>query len=236
MRVAVLGSCVTRDAFRIHPPFGLELCAYVSRTSFGSLFAGTPPELIDAVRRPAQNWEEMMVQADICKTGLTSLLDSKPDLIVIDFIDERNPLLVRAGHAVSWSAGLTRFGYRAALAGRYRKIGITSEEFQLRWLEGVQRFNSLTRCQLVLNRVYLTNRLVDGCLAGLSSNHNAELERMNSMLPKMYATFEKETGCDNVVYPSDSLCVDPKHRWGKAPYHYTKESYFHLSRFLESLV
>ena len=115
-RVAILGSCVTRDLWRMTGAAADDLL-YISRTRLPSLFAprlrglvlheGPPPGLRP---NPAQ-----ALRADLAKTALARLVAFRPDVVILDYIDERFDLLVGAGGAVTASWELETSGWDALL-------------------------------------------------------------------------------------------------------------------------
>src|SRR6266581_2802406 len=86
-RVAIFGSCVTRDLFE--PAIrDVELVLYGSRSSLISACA--PPVQIDEddVRLDSR-FQRRCVVEDFRKTFLTRFEEAAPDRLVIDLIDER---------------------------------------------------------------------------------------------------------------------------------------------------
>ena len=112
-RVAILGSCVTRDIWSL-PRFTIEdrrAVLALCRTSLASLFAepcrglAPPPRPLPHGISP---WEVRMVGHDLGKTGPANLVAFQPTHLILDLIDERFDLL-RCGEQVatlSWEAHL----------------------------------------------------------------------------------------------------------------------------------
>ncbi len=96
-RIALLGSCVTRQAFRHHEgaePWRLDRPVhYQARTSFASLVSAplAPPEpLLAAIADP---FEQRSMRDDFQRTFWSRLSASEADLLIIDLVDERFDLL-----------------------------------------------------------------------------------------------------------------------------------------------
>lgn len=91
MKVLILGSCVTRDAFEFagdYPP--LTLHGYYARSALVSAtdarpFPGVPLERIQSP------FQRRMVQWDITGAALAEIAKADYDLLVYDAIDERYP-------------------------------------------------------------------------------------------------------------------------------------------------
>jgi len=92
-RVLVFESCVSRDPFGdlINPSHMFSLIDYYARSSFASLSGKPLSEHLDLsmIESPFQR---RMVERDLSKTFLDLDLN-EVDLIIIDFIDDRFPLI-----------------------------------------------------------------------------------------------------------------------------------------------
>src|SRR5215475_13520812 len=91
MRVAILGSCITRDAFSFFPSPSFEVVAYQARSSFISMVS--PRITLDhsKVRAPTP-FEKNCIVADFEKTSL-DIIKCDFDYIIMDFVDERFDLI-----------------------------------------------------------------------------------------------------------------------------------------------
>ena len=99
-RVAIIGSCVTRDLWPIRGD-GVEGLLYVSRTSLPSLFSPAAPgfRASDAPPPGLTRHQHRAVVTDLTKRGLAEVVAHRPTHLIFDFIDERFDLL-RAGPAL----------------------------------------------------------------------------------------------------------------------------------------
>ncbi|MCA6233331.1 MAG: hypothetical protein IM644_13815, partial [Phenylobacterium sp.] len=113
-RVAILGSCVTRDLWRMAGAPADDLL-YISRTRLPSLF-GARPEGLVLPEGPAPGLRPNPARAlrtDLSKTGLDEIIRFRPYMVLLDFIDERFDLLVGAGGVVTASWELETSGWDA---------------------------------------------------------------------------------------------------------------------------
>ena len=92
-RLAVLGSCVTRDLFT-HVPEALEhveLGAYVSRATLISMASSMPHSVVaKLVNRAAKSFDHRRFMLDARKDHFSSRAKYKPEIVVLDLIDERH--------------------------------------------------------------------------------------------------------------------------------------------------
>lgn len=240
-RVAVIGSCITRDLW---PILGLEVSdlLYVSRTSLASLFAapigpvetgGAPP----AALRPGQH---RALVADLTKTALAALVAHRPSHIVFDFIDERFDLLaVGAGLAThSWELEASGYLAEPAFAAR-RSIPRMSPACDLLWRDGLEELAAfiaatpLREAQLVLHEAQWATgyRTVGGGRArfpdeiGSMEARSASLAAHNGLLSRYQAAFRTRFPQAAAVAAPSRRIADAGHRWGLSPFHYIDDYY-----------
>src|ERR1700722_10520261 len=97
--IALLGSCVTHDALN-EPPPGQPKPTIVSKTGLAGLMAPkieglTLPKVLGSLTRGG--WMERCVRADVEKTGIDLIERQCPDVLLVDFMDDRLPLFAAAG-------------------------------------------------------------------------------------------------------------------------------------------
>ncbi|MGL5490433.1 MAG: DUF6270 domain-containing protein [Shewanella sp.] len=89
IRLAILGSNVSRDLFDVCPEINdtFEICFFNARTSLLSYVS--PPCFNSKLKTPNKTFEDLCATLDINKRYWDELENSCPDMILIDFIDER---------------------------------------------------------------------------------------------------------------------------------------------------
>ena len=153
LRTTVLGSRLTFNALSRHPDFVTSTAGFLSRVSLAG--CGTPPVAevdLASVPTPART----MLTRDLDRTLLADVVVSQPDVVVLDALEERWPLVVLpSGAVVTASPELGRLG---KVAGERVPFG-SDRHFAL-WEAGWERallvFESVgLRDRLVLHRVLL---------------------------------------------------------------------------------
>jgi hypothetical protein len=249
-RIAIVGSCITRDLWPIHGG-GSEALLYVSRTGLPSLLAA-PVEGVRPAREPPgdlHRHEHNALLADLQKTALARLVAFEPTHIIFDFIDERFDLLAVGRGLATHSAELERSGYRASTAlRRARSVPRLSATCERLWLEAAGEFAALVRAtqlgraKLILHaaRWATDQRLTDGRIApvrdiDILTGVRAEIAPYNALLERQEDAF---TGLmppmARIEAPGHRL-ADPAHRWGLSPFHYVPEYYDEIRRQLAAL-
>lgn len=228
MRVSVLGSCVSRDIFRVAPTDGVVMGRYVARTSFATMF--TAP-LVPPYDPPAdEKWEDRMARLETSKGSLDYLFSQPFDYLVIDLIDERHPVLADGEASALWTAPFRKAGLFKYKKPTWKKLSVGGERQMSMWREGLRRFTAIARQRgiqdrIVLNCVYLTRDFAQG---GQFSRVKDWEMALNGTLRVMYDEFmDALPEAFQITYPEEIIKLPKRHAWGLAPYHYHDPLYVH---------
>ena len=249
-RVAILGSCVTRDLWRMAGAPTDDLL-YLSRTRLPSLFAGRPQGLAPPESEPPglRPNPARALRADLSKTGLGALVRFRPDVVILDYIDERFDLLSGAGGIVTASWELETSGWDALppLPGLHRvdALGPADATLWRRALDALAALftpgGALSGARPVLHAATWAAGLRGdgGRVEALEPDlevtpgrrapreaHNARLERMHAL------TRAAIPGLEVVRAPAPLVLADPGHVWGLSPFHYVGDYYAEVWRQL----
>lgn len=250
-RVAIIGSCITRDLW---PILGLEVSnlLYVSRTSLASLFAAPigPVETGEAPPAALRPGQHRALVADLTKTALAALVDHRPSHIIFDFIDERFDLLAAGPGLATHSWELEASGYLAqpVLAAR-RSIPRLSPACDLLWRDGLEELAAfvgatpLREARLVLHEAQWAtgHRTAGGGRARfpdaitLMEARTASLAAHNALLTRYQAAFRARFPQAAAVAAPRQRIADAGHRWGLSPFHYVDDYYREIWRRLAAL-
>lgn len=249
-RVAIIGSCITRDLWPIRGD--LDGLLYVSRTSLPSLVAPPVKGFRPAAERPTglAGHQHRALVADLKKTALKALLAFRPTHLIFDFIDERFDLLSLPGGGLaldSWE--LEESGYRNQPAlRRAREIPRLSAACERLWRDAAAEFAAFVRAtplqdaRLILHSARWAERSrdVEGREAALSGvailpGRPASIEAHNRLLGTYEAEFLRLMPPMTQVAAPDLRFADPGHRWGLSPFHYVPGYYAEIWRQLEGL-
>ncbi|HEX2817734.1 MAG TPA: DUF6270 domain-containing protein [Phenylobacterium sp.] len=257
-RVAIVGSCITRDLWRFRggtvaktAPSPSIPMLYVSRTSLPSLFA-TPLAGFKAATKPPGGLKPQphrALIADLCKTALASLVAFRPTHLIFDFIDERFDLLAAGGTLVTDSWELEASGYRRQPALRVaRAIPRLSAACERLWLEAAAetaafvRATPLAEATLILHsaRWATRRRNAQGRDAAVGDveilpGSRADIGAHNDLLARYEAAFTKLMPTMSRVEAPDHRTADDRHEWGLSPFHYTPDYYAEIWRQLAGL-
>lgn len=235
-RVAIIGSCVTRDAFRPEDADEWEISAYYARSSLASAmsepaFVGVDLDGIDSA------FQRRIVQADLAKELPGFLAADDSDLIVYDPVDERFDLLrdPASGAVCTYSAELTR----AARIPETERIRSGSPEFMELWEAGWTRFVEALdrrgrRSALRVNAARWAAAVDDG--SDLPDAYPPALvASSNAFLDRLYARMRADLAPEQFIEPGeDEIVACRDHKWGLSPFHYVPGFYASLRAGLRS--
>ncbi|GAA1709211.1 DUF6270 domain-containing protein [Propioniferax innocua] len=134
MKISILGSCVTRDAFpgKSDPTF--ELGQYIARSSLASLCSAAPPQIFPT-HTITSSFQRRMVEFDLTKQGVTRLIQSDPDALIYDPIDERFHLWAWPDKSIATLSVEFHSMKPPARSSRLRIPEIEEASPKFRWLE-----------------------------------------------------------------------------------------------------
>ncbi|GAB2625888.1 DUF6270 domain-containing protein [Novilysobacter erysipheiresistens] len=228
--VFVLGSCVSRDAFALVET-DITLVRYVARTSLASAFHRTPApaHMLSALTSMDSEWQRRMVEIDLARKLPAMLRSTQFDVVLVDLIDERFPLLMLDDVPVTASTEFKKAGFPE---GRGQSLGYASGARMQLWLQGVRRLMAtVDPGKIIINRVYWASRTASGELLEDQDSIRAH----NEMLGKMYARLASCHPFATIDYPPHLLVADENHRWGLSPFHYAPRMYEHTMERLRDL-
>lgn len=245
-RVAIVGSCITRDLWPIVGEAPPQDLLYISRTSLPSLLAPPLAGLELQHERPSElgpfSYRSML--ADLQKTALGQLVAHRPTHIIFDFIDERVDLLAARSTLVTHSWELDASGYLTQPPFEdAHVVERTSPGCDLIWrlalreLAAVLAATPLADATLVLHEGRWATKYRDeagelrdfgpqtelfGGRCATIASHNAILGRYERAFREMFPNALA------VAAPADLRVADANHRWGLSPFHYIADYYRHV--------
>lgn len=239
-RYAIFGSCVTRDAFDLAQRRGSgdSVATYLARTTINACLAA-PVALPAPACTAAARFEERCVAADIAKTHFADLAAKPFDVLIVDLIDERHPVLSVNGSLLCRSVPLVRMAAACGLdLSGCEMLMPHDPRIVQATLDNIPRFVAALTAISPPSRIVLhealwapSYRAADGAL-----RHFPDLPliaRCNRTLSGYYAAIRG--ACPDMTairIDGDALVADEGHRWGLEPFHYG-EGYYDL--FLQRL-
>lgn len=231
MRVAIIGSCVTRDSLELLESNEVELVAYYARSSLAS--ACSDRKFLDVDTSTIESaFQRRIVGYDLEKTFLMFVKTGEFDLLFYDPIDERFDLLRNDGALATRSNEYLR----AEGPDGPEQIRSGSTEFYELWERGWERLIAELdaagkRDRFRVNAAFWADAHESGDDAAPgSASSTAEA---NKFLSKLYERMAIDVPAEQFYrYHDEHLVSAEQHKWGPGPFHYVESFYRHFVSML----
>lgn len=240
--VAIWGSCVTRDAFAVPSRAEqleqrLPLVYYGARSSWIAQDS-RPYAATEADLGGLTGFGLRMVEEDLASSVIDRLVEHRPDLVILDLVDERLQL-ARLGK--SWITGSDYVKrtelWTRALAEADEVSSMTQPKRQKLFAVSARRLarrlvRDLPDATFVLNEAPYTTEVADG--TSLPEPQAGWARDLDAAQRPMMTVLVEEFGPRLVraTPPPEVRLADPDHRWGITSYHYIDAYYHWLIDFL----
>ncbi len=173
-RVAILGSCVSRDTMEYVPADKWELNLYAARTKVVSQLSASLEVAESEILLDSQ-FQRRMVLNDLNKQSFVQLKEQKRDWCIIDYIDERfslikiyNTFVTKSGELVKseWLKDKDFFEiqYKKNLVGMWEIEGELLDKKLKEYIDKILRLYK--RNKIILHKAYMVDRYVSKCSGG----------------------------------------------------------------------
>lgn len=234
MSIAILGSCVTRDAFAHHAAELARPDWYFARSGLpsamsASVFAGVDVSTIESA------FQRAVVAADLDGSFSRFLANDDFDLLVYDAIDERFSLHVDPSGAIATRS--SEFTKAAADVADCVTIKPHTDAYYDLWepawrdlVDTLRQRGLLER--LRVNEVFWAAR-VEGDGEFPRAYPEALIRSANDFLSRLYVRMRDDLDASHFfTYPENELVAAAEHQWGIAPFHYLPAYYRRLCDYV----
>lgn len=235
---AIIGSCVTRDAFHDSGPF--RVCYYQARTSILSIYSDPVPLEESHFAALSPPFVQRCIRTDFLKTVMADMAATRPEIVVLDFIDERFGLFRKGGLIVSKTWDMYQAGIWRPIAEQgFRDAHKDDPELQALMLDQARRFYADLAAMVGAGNVYIhqaecADSYLDetGTEQMFDAEKRAENRRANQLIRDLVAAARGIIPAANVINVMNGSRADARNRWSLAPFHYEPAYY---DRFLQAL-
>ncbi|WP_237195013.1 DUF6270 domain-containing protein [Rothia nasimurium] len=228
--IFVLGSCVSRDTFETEQT--LSLSGYRARTSFAGLHttgvSGANQAQLNANPSPFQR---RMVFGDLTKDALSLVKHAAGNYVLVDFVDERIPLVTDGKTIFSESSEFISSNVKFENLSKLDMYSSTYyRNFARGWLEFMDNLGSK---HILVNKIYWA----ESNTLGEQLAPHEWISKENEKLNQLYAIVSVlAPEIQWIEYPDGVIVADSHHRWGQAPFHYPQEFYNHQAKVLKRFI
>ena len=230
-RVLIIGSCITRDVFRAYGE-GVGISDYYARTSIPSLVSTPLTYDPSSIKLPSE-FQKRMIMRDFDKSLWQRIERKDYDLVLMDLIDERFPILCSGDVTITKSNELVSSGYLNVRIHDFIEYS-KSEYGKCRWSVDCGRFaegllKTIPIEKIVIIKAFWASKYQnkDGLVKDFDATTKFSQEyisRSNLMLKGLYKEMEFVFhGCEIIDLPEP--LADERHIWGLSPFHYENKWY-----------
>ncbi|WP_419177478.1 DUF6270 domain-containing protein [Serinicoccus chungangensis] len=238
-RTFIYGSCVSRDTFDFLADSQFELVTYVARQSLWSATSGpntdAPPEFQSTSpfqrRMLMGDWEGSLL-------GLLRQHSEGIDLLLWDLFDERlGANRLANGKVVTRSVDTLSTGLEAALPPTSSRITFGLDQHLRGFTDAVTRFGTeLDSLDLLKRTLVVAPPWATTTAKGTPAPPSYSLmpDRANEIMQAYYEVVHTTLGLPLVTVSPTEAVADPEHKWGLAPFHYSRAVYESLASQIAS--
>ncbi len=181
-----------------------------------------------------------MLDKDIGRVFERDLANATPDILLIDFLEERYGLIELAGNYYTGS-GILKESLNDSEAGRF--VPALSDEYKTLWKAACDKLIELIlsvqeKCRVVLVENYLSEYL--GNIYSKSLNTNIEIESINARLRMYYSYFKEKCPKATVIsadsIPDDLIYTDEGFEHGAYPEHMNVYYYGYVANMIADYI
>jgi len=247
VKVAVLGSCVTRDNFNSqfnenYKEF-YECIALQNQSSIISLM-GKPvqykPEEIDGLNE----WDRWNVKTDLDKTFLTNLQTNKPDYLIVDlFADVLFGCIEIEKQFVTnnrWKLWKTSY-YKHLSNFTFIHIEDDFKYYMELWSCAINQLfiflkEYLPNCKVVLHKSRFADKYIDENGKFQTLVNSINVEKLNRYWEQLDDYIKQHFNVAIIDLTGNEFLLDRQHPWGLFNLHFESTYYHHFLRALNEIV
>jgi len=235
MKIAILGSCVTRDIIQFLPN-DMPLSLYVARTSFISL-ASEAVQIKEVDIKIDHAFNKRVVFWDMTKEAWSKLEEVRPDILILDFIDERFDIWKKGNQVVTRSNYLSMSNVENDYLADFELLRRSSESTHDLWRSSCEQV--IPRIKQFCNEIVLHRALwAEKYYVNVEVKCFDEEDRQiaitaNQWLNSYYDFFmAKCPSAKQINVPSEFCVSNFAHKWGRDYFHYGDSYYKKLSELV----
>lgn len=238
-KIVVFGSVATFGLFDVVNNKNWKLSKRVINSSFASQFTNKKVNFNRSNLSQLSPSQIDILEADLLKVFYEHIDAINPDVILIDFNNERFPLVkFKEGSYATYSTEIKKSNL---LRGRdYIIVDPMTQEYFEVWAACWDSFMNKIRSKNMLERTFINKIFWSDSInnkdVAFGELYGEELiYNMNVFLYKLYAYCSKDLPAENFLsYPQGVLVADANHKWGVTPFHYDRQVYHYLEKSLLS--
>jgi len=219
----VYGSCVTRDPLDELVKTGkIKIASYISKTTITSQI--NPPLSVVNLSDKKEDFLTRMVKIDQEKKVLEEIESSDFDYLIIDFIDERLPVINISNSVFTFTRTFSHYFDSNEINKKYDSRS-TDKYYQILEFFFKKLTSFVPQEKIIIHRAWWAKQYLKENEKNQFDKSTLQLVHFNNIiLNKTYGMLKKML--PNSIFievDKEHVLSDFDHKWGSDPYHYTKQ-------------
>lgn len=239
--IDIFGSCISRDI--------LENCndelvvpgTYVARSSFASAMQAPCDYSPNEKCALSSSFQKRVLNWDIEKTGIEQLATNPGDYLMIDFFEERFPLVRFRQSIVTMSREFEKSGFEHGEKIVWRSLSddLDGKAYGDMFESFLQRILDIYPMdRIIINRAFLTKYYIrnDGIVKPFSAETEKWIDSINLKMKALYDAAESAIPSASIIDLTKHFIGSERNKWGLDSAHYEERFYTEAAQFLEHLL
>ena len=234
-KIAILGTCVSEDWYHfqnVNKRLDVKILSF-QPSSIISMMAA-PVDIPINAGTEIKEREVARLKADFDKSFLQTLVDFKPDVLIVEVLaDSRRGVIAVGDSWISRTFRIERTPMREVFAAEKLFTAAKQPEAYYKvFREAAKKLDTylkanLPDCKIILNRARWSEYFVDdkGELKSYPAWVQNDYFVANLRLEALERIFKEEVRCDEISVQEVPVFADSRHIWGAASEHYIKPYY-----------
>ncbi|WP_339014817.1 DUF6270 domain-containing protein [Aeromonas popoffii] len=241
-KAAIIGSCVTRDAFEFDNSILDISGSYFPRISIISMMSAPIP--IDHTILSSENqWLKWVILNDYNKTSISQIKNKNPDYILIDLIEERHDIIKVGDSYLTLSDDFIKINPFAKKEEYSHVVGRESDDvvklFYEKSASFCERINSdFPNTTVIIHDAKYSDYYMDkGKIKRFDEIRCHKNKVMNSRLD-CYVSFlmNRISNVKKISIDKEISLASSGHKWGLSPFHYIDEYYLEFINKVRKII
>lgn len=240
-KICLIGSCVTRDAWRITEEDATSH-KFFTRTSFITIMS-SPIKIQDESIKLESKFQRNAIIEDSSREALKYIKRFQPEIIILDYIDDRYSILKKNNSYILNSNEFSKSGIREELFSDAIQIDRNSNECTVLWKKSLHEFccfieKNSPNTRFILHKAWFAEKSTDGITIEEYDNDKMfAIKTMNNILYNYYEeTIKTLKNLLTIESSKKFLIANKNHLWGHAPIHYIDEYYIDIMKQLKNII
>jgi len=244
MKVAIIGSCVTRDLFEFNivKMNNFQVTTYISRATTHSIVADISPFYVTLDNYSMDTFNERKFLEDFKKEYFNLLKNNDWDILLLDFIDERHKTYIYNTFSLTYTKSSKKFIDEMLNFGKGNIYTPLSQEMidktKIATFKLIPKLINIAKGRpIFLHKAKYATKYIDstGQLKSFEEGTKEKIDKNNIFLDDLYALYALYNNSQIKFIDVEPKIGGGNCKWDLQPFHYDKQYYENFATELYNL-